>query len=69
MSSLSSKVGRKQQRRPETFAPCMGTIPSERALQENGFLVLRRIGLTLVIPHVQEDLSGFMKIFKHINPQ
>ena len=28
-----------------------GTMPSERALQENGFLVLRRIVLTLVTLH------------------
>ena len=55
--------GRKQRRRPETFAPCMGTMPSVRARQENGFLVLRRIALTLVILHVQEDLQGLMKIF------
>ena len=57
--SLSSIEGR---RRPETFAPCMGTIPSERARQENGFLVLSSIVLTLVALHVQEDLRGFMKV-------
>ena len=28
--SRSSIEGRKQRRRPETFAPCKGTIPSER---------------------------------------
>ena len=59
---LSSIKGRKQQRRPETFAPCMGTMPSERARQENGVLVLMRIVLTLVIPHVQEDIRNLMKI-------
>ena len=40
---LSSIEGRKQRRRPETFAPCMATMPSQRARQGNGFLVLRRI--------------------------
>ena len=34
----------------------------ERALQDNGFLVLGRIVLTLVILHVQEDLRGLTKI-------
>ena len=28
---------RKQRRRPETLSPCMGTMPSERAQQENDF--------------------------------
>ena len=46
--SLSSIEELKQQGQPETFLPCMGTMPSERAWQENGFLVLRRIVLTLV---------------------
>ncbi|KAJ4440206.1 hypothetical protein ANN_08345 [Periplaneta americana] len=58
---LSSKEGRKQRRRPETFALCMGTMLSERARQENGFLVLRRVVLTSVTLHVQEDLRGLMK--------
>ena len=40
----------------------MGTMPSERVRQENIFLVLRRIVLTLVTLHVQEDLRGLMKI-------
>ena len=57
--SLSSIEGRKQRRRPETFSPCMGTMPSERARQEN-LLVLSRIVLTLVTLHVQEDLRGLM---------
>ena len=35
--SLSSIEGRKQRRRPEKFAPCMGTMSTERTLQENGF--------------------------------
>ena len=35
---LSSIERRKQRRRPDTLAPCMGTIPSERAQQENGSL-------------------------------
>ena len=49
-----------QWRRPETFAPCMGTMPSESARQENSFLVLKRIVLTLVTLHVQEGRpSGF----------
>ena len=60
--SLSSIEGRKQQRQPETFAPCMGTMPSERAREENDFLVLRRIVLTLVTLHVHEDIRGLMKI-------
>ena len=60
--SLSSTEGQKQRRQPETFAPCMGTMPSERARQENGFLVLRTIVLTLVTLHVQKDLRGLMKI-------
>ena len=34
----------------------MGTIPLQRTRQENGFLALRRINLTLVTLHVQEDL-------------
>ena len=59
--SLSSIEGRKQQRQPETFAYCMGSVSSERARQENGFLVLRRIVLTFVTLHVQEDLRGLMK--------
>ena len=40
--SLSSIEGRKQRRQPEIFAPWMGTMPSERAKQENGFLILRK---------------------------
>ena len=39
----------------------MVTMPSERARQENDFLVLRRIVLTLVTLHVQEDLRCLMK--------
>ena len=31
------KRGANQKRRPETFAPCVGTIPQERARQENDF--------------------------------
>ena len=57
--SLSSIEGQKQ---PETFAPCVWTMPSEIAQQENGFLVLRRSVLILVTLHVQEDLRGLMKI-------
>ena len=53
---LSSIEGRKQRRLPETFLPCMGTIPSERARKENGFLVFKRIVLTLLTLNVQEDL-------------
>ena len=60
--SLSSIEGQKQRRWLETFAPCMGTMPSERARQENCFLILRRIVLTLVTLHVQEDLRGLMTI-------
>ncbi|KAJ4440470.1 hypothetical protein ANN_08611 [Periplaneta americana] len=45
---LSSVEGRKQRNGAETFAPRMGTMLSERARQENGFLVLRRVVLTLV---------------------
>ena len=45
-----------QRRRPETFATCMGKMPSKKARQENGFIVLRRIFLALVILHVQERL-------------
>ena len=59
--SLSSKEGRKQCRPPGTFAQCMRKMQSERARQENFFLVLRRIVLTLVTLHVQEDLQGLMK--------
>ena len=54
--------GAKAEEAPETFAPCIGTIPPERARQDNGFLVLRRVVLTLVTLHVQEDLRGLMKI-------
>ena len=57
--SLSSIEGRKQ---PETFSPYMGTIPSERARQENGFLLLKMIVLTLVTLHIQEELCGLMEI-------
>ena len=60
---LSSIEERKQRRQQEILAPCMGKMPSERARQENGFLVLRRIFLTLVTLHIQEDLRGLMKIF------
>ena len=60
--SLSSVEGRKQRTRPETFAPCIGTMSSERARQENGFLVSRRIVLTLMTLHVQEDFLGLIKI-------
>ena len=42
-----------------TLAPYMGTMPSERPRQENSFLVLRRIVLTLVTFHVQEEPSRF----------
>ena len=44
--SLSSIEGRKQRKRPETFAPCMGTMPSEGARQENE------------ISHFKEDRFG-----------
>ena len=57
--SLSSIEGRKQRRRPETFAPCMEIMPWERVRQENGFLVLRRIVLTLVTLHRPGRPSGF----------
>ena len=60
--SLSSTEGRKQRSLPEPFAPCMGTMSFERSRQENGFLVLRRVVLTLVTLNVQEDLRGLMKI-------
>ena len=50
-------------RRPETFASCMGTMQSKKVRQENVFFfVLRRIVLTLVTLHVQEDFLNFMKI-------
>ena len=58
---LSSIEGRKHRRQPETFGPCMGTMPSERARQENGYLILRKIVLTLTL-HVQEDFRGLMRI-------
>ena len=37
----------------------MGTMSSERALQENCFLVLRSIVLTLVTLNVRKDFRGF----------
>ena len=37
-------------------------VMGERARQADGFLVLRRIVLTLVTLHVQEDIRGLMKI-------
>ena len=37
----------------------LGAMPSERAGQENGFLVLRRFVLILVILHVHKRPSGF----------
>ena len=43
-----------------------GTMPSERTRQENGFLVLRRIVLTLVTLHVQED--DHLNTFIHNDP-
>ena len=43
--SLNSIDGRKQQRQPETFVPCVGTMPLERAWQENVYLILKRIVL------------------------
>ena len=46
------------QRRPETFALCMVTMPSERAWQENGSLILRRIVLTRDTSHSGRP-SGF----------
>ena len=54
--------GQKHQKWSEIFSPCMGTMPSERARQENVFFALRRIVLTLVTLHVQEDLRDLMKI-------
>ena len=57
--SLNSIEGRKQGRRPETFLPCLETMSSERARQENGFLVLRRIVLTLVTLARSGRPSGF----------
>ena len=39
-----------------------GIMPSEKARHENGFLVLRRIVLTLVTLYVKEDLRGLVKI-------
>ena len=59
---FDSIEGRIQRTRPETFAPCMGTMPSERARQENGFLVLMRIISKLVTIHGQEDPKDLMKI-------
>ena len=53
--SLSSIEGQKQSRRPETFVQCTGTMLSERAEQENGFLIL-----TLMILCVQEDFRCLM---------
>ena len=49
-----------ERKRPETFALYMGTMPSKRARQENGFLVLKRAVLTLVTLHVQEEFRGLM---------
>ena len=43
----------------------MWTMPSERARQENCFLVLSRIVLTLVTLYMQEDLRDFMKIVEN----
>ena len=60
--SLSSIEGRKQRRRPETFCAVYGDNAIGESPQENGFLVLRRIVLTLVILHVQEDVRGLVKI-------
>ena len=60
--SLSSIEGQKQWRRPETFASYMGTKSSEKTRQENGFLILSWIALTLVTFHVQEDFRDLMKI-------
>ena len=60
--SSNSIEGRKLRRRPETFTPCMRRMPSERARQENSFLVLKRIVSTLMTLHIQEDLRCLMKI-------
>ena len=59
--SLSSVEGLKHWRQPVTFVPCTGTMPVDRARQEN-VLLLRRIILTLVTFHIQEDLQVLMKI-------
>ena len=49
----------KQLRRPKTFALYMGTMAVKRARQENSFLLLRRIVLTLVTLPCSERSSGF----------
>ena len=67
--SLSSIEGRNKQRWLETFAQFMGTMPLERAHQENCFLVLRRIALTLMTLHVRGDFRVWWRSFKNINLQ
>ena len=44
------------------FVKGIAIMPSERARQEKGFLVLRRIILSLVTLHFQEDLRDLMQI-------
>ena len=68
--SFSSIEGRKQLRQIETFVPCMGTMPPERALQKNGFLVLKRTRFSISDTSRSERSSGARwRTFKHINPQ
>ena len=66
---LSSIEGRKQRKRPETLAPCMGTIPSEGARQENDFVVLRRIFWHYWYATFRKTFVVWRRSFKHINPQ
>ena len=47
----------------------MGTMPWERARQENGFLILRRIILTLVNSTFKNTFRVWWRLFEHINPQ
>ena len=69
-SCSGSTERRKKRRRPEAFASCMGTMPSKRARQENDFLVLRRIDLTIMTLHIQSTTFRiWWRSFKHINPQ
>ena len=67
--SLSSIEEQKWSRQPETFAPYMATMLSERAQQENGFLVLRRIFWHWQHSLFRKTFRVCWRSFKHINPQ
>ena len=67
--SLSSIDGRKQRRWPGTFAPCMGTMLTERARQENIFRFKEDRVIISDTPRFRKTFGVWWRLFKHINPQ